>query len=147
MNNQMETNFELNLLPVISMLAVIIGFLLVTAVWLPLGTFDIKQAIGESSTDVSKIQESRIEITVLPNNEFVVVIEKEGQKINSVNINDDSKKLSKISQQLNVIKNKYPDMGRVFVAPHKNVKYQNVVVVLELLNQLELKEIGLLPTL
>ncbi|NJN23297.1 MAG: hypothetical protein HC810_01375 [Acaryochloridaceae cyanobacterium RL_2_7] len=38
-----ETNFELNLLPVISLLAVCISFLLLTAVWLPIGTLDIKQ--------------------------------------------------------------------------------------------------------
>ncbi len=146
MYNETETNFELNLLPVISLLAVIIGFLLVTAVWLPLGTFDIKQAIGETASDVSKNQDSRIEISVLPNGQFEVEIDHLGKKLNNIKLSDNTQKLDNVSQRLNQIKSQYPEITRVFVAPHKQVKYQNVVGVLEMLHQLELKEIGLLPT-
>ena len=47
-------DFELNLLPVISVLAVCLSFLLLTTVWVEIGTFDLSQAVGTDATDSGK---------------------------------------------------------------------------------------------
>ena len=51
-----DVNFEINLLPVISLLAVCISFLLLTTVWIHIGTLDVKQALGEA-TEQEKAEE------------------------------------------------------------------------------------------
>ncbi len=141
-----ETNFELNLLPIISLLAVCISFLLVTAVWLPLGIFDIKQAIGESQPD-NTTPPSRFEISILKNNQFIFTVEKEGKKIKQLKITDSSRKQDEVSKNLKFLREKYPDIKMAFVSPEKNIKYGHVIGVIELLNKYELKEIGVIPSL
>src|SRR5258708_1644931 len=42
-----ELNFDLDLLPIISILAVCVCFLLSMAVWIPIGTVGMQQALGE----------------------------------------------------------------------------------------------------
>jgi biopolymer transport protein ExbD len=48
-NEKKELNFELDLLPVISMMSVCICFLLLTAVWTHIGSLNIQQGLGQES--------------------------------------------------------------------------------------------------
>jgi biopolymer transport protein TolR len=143
--NNTETNFEINLLPVISMLAVCISFLLVTVVWIPLGTLDVKQAIGESSE--GDHSPSRIEIAVENNDIFIVSLEKKGQKTTEFKISDSSKNHLKLSQSIEKLKNDNPEVNMAFVAPAKTIQYQKVIHLLEVLNKLNLKEVGIIPNM
>ena len=52
-HNKKHLDFELNLIPCIDLLSVCICFLLLTAVWLQVGSLSVKQAIGgQSAADV-----------------------------------------------------------------------------------------------
>ena len=52
--NKKELNFELNILPILDILSVLICFLLLTAVWVQVGTIDTKQAIGDNTATAAK---------------------------------------------------------------------------------------------
>ncbi len=140
-----ETNFEVNLLPVISLLAVCISFLLLTAVWLPIGTLDVKQAKGETSENLE--QPSRFEIQVSSNNKYAVIVEEKGQKVSSQQIVDSSDEQIKVATYIESLIEKYPEIKMVFISPNGNTKYQTVVKLLENLKKLELREIGIEPSL
>lgn len=45
-----SANFDLNLLPIISLLAVLISFLLLTTTWVHISSLNVKQSIGDQST-------------------------------------------------------------------------------------------------
>jgi len=49
-----DLNFELNLLPVFDVMAACTCFLLMTAVWIQLGSFDVSQALGGQSIAETK---------------------------------------------------------------------------------------------
>ena len=140
-----ETNFEVNLLPVISLLAVCISFLLLTAVWLPIGTMDIKQSVGESSDNGS--DPSRFEISVKSNDLYELSVQKDGKKIDQIKVSDSTEDNKVIHSVLQKMKEKYPDIAMVFVSPERSTKYQKVVGLLETLKKLEIKEIGVSPVL
>lgn len=145
MSKVVDPNFEVNLLPVISVLAVCIAFLLLTAVWIPIGTLDVKQAIGESSD--SKGQPSRFEIFMPQENQYVITVEKSGAKVRTVKVNDSSKNNKQFSQAIESLRQQYPDINMAFVTPSSTTDYQNIVRLLETLNKLELKEIGIVPVM
>ncbi len=147
MGQDNETNFEINLLPVISLLAVIIGFLLVTAVWLPLGGFHVKQAIGETSEQSDPQKESKFQIHLLSDSVIALQVESEGKMVQEMKIKETTKDYPSLKEAIVNLKEKYPQVKRVFLMPAAAVKYQNVVSVFSLLNELELKEVGLQPTL
>lgn len=44
-----ELNFEINILPILDIMSVLICFLLLTAVWLQLSAIDVKQAVGDNA--------------------------------------------------------------------------------------------------
>src|SRR4051794_8585165 len=49
-----EMSFEINLLPMIDILSVCISFLLFSTVWLHIGTFNTKQALGTDGAETAK---------------------------------------------------------------------------------------------
>jgi len=147
MGQDNETNFEINLLPVISLLAVIIGFLLVSAVWIPLGGFHVKQAIGETADKTDSQKESKFQINLISDSVIALQVESEGRMVQEIKIKETKKDYSTLKEAMAHLKIKYPQVTRVFLMPASQVKYQNVVSVFSLLSELELKEVGLQPTL
>ncbi len=76
-------DFEINLIPCIDLLSVCICFLLLTAVWLQVGSLNVKQAIGgQSSAETEK--KSQLWVTMLDKGELVFNI-KESAKISGRN--------------------------------------------------------------
>ncbi len=140
-----ETNFDVNLLPVISLLAVLISFLLLTAVWLPVGTMDVKQAIGESSDN--KGEPDRFAISLLSNNVYSVGVEQKGQTVETVKVNVSEVEATEMEPVIEKLQQNYPDIKMAFIRPKKSTKYENLVAVLAVLKKMELKEIGIEPSL
>ncbi|MCB0413729.1 MAG: biopolymer transporter ExbD [Bdellovibrionales bacterium] len=146
MNHQNETNFEVNLLPVISLLAVCISFLLVTAAWIPLGSFNIKQAIGES-TEQKEEPSSRIDISINAQNDYVISVERKGQKVKSTTLKNGLKNMREFEGILLRIKESYSEAKTAFVSPDRDTEYGSVIKVLEVLKKLDFKEVGMIPSL
>ena len=140
-----ETNFEVNLLPVISLLAVVISFLLLTAVWLPIGTMDIKQAIGESSENNE--EPSRFSINMVNQNTYTVAVEREGKEVEKRNVSVKSQETREVETIMERLRESYPDIEMAFIQPQPSTKYESLVALLDVLKKLKLKEIGIEPGL
>ena len=54
MSSKKDLNFEINILPILDILSVLICFLLLTAVWVQVGTLDTRQAIGDNTSSAGK---------------------------------------------------------------------------------------------
>ncbi len=138
-----EPNFEINLLPFISLLAVCISFLLLTAVWLPVGTLDIKQAMGETSEN--KEEPSRFAISMLNENLYEVSVEQKGKEIKNLKVRIDSEDNIEMTAVMQKLQQTYQDINMAFIRPSPGIKYNNLIDLLSLLKKLELKEIGIEP--
>src|ERR1700679_3944049 len=96
-NGRRKLNFELNLVPFIDVLSTCICFLLVTAVFINLGAFDVSQAVGSDAAQSKEKPKGSVTVSLggqgdirfevqnvqgLKKSESLVTIHGEGGKLN-----------------------------------------------------------------
>lgn len=147
MSQDKELNFELNILPVLDILSVLICFLLLTAVWIQIGTIDTRQAIGDNSTAGAKNPPSLF-ITVnmqggiqlsardLPNaKRFEAQIQSSAQGVN----------WNQLERKLQALKQQFPDLKTGIVQPEAQAAYGDVIRIMDKLKQFQFEGVGLSP--
>jgi len=141
-----ELNFEINILPVLDILSVLICFLLLTAVWIQLGTLDVKQAVGDNSTSGSKnppsiwatitdkgVQISLRDVQTKMTHEYTISNTREG-------INWDQ-----LTAQLQNLKSQIPDLKTGVILPQAHSNYGDVVRMMDQLKKNSITDIGISP--
>lgn len=137
-----DLNFELNLLPVISLLAVLICFLLLTTAWIQIASVDVSQAIGGQSQAETKKQPE-------------LWISLDGKKL-SYEIKNVSEKLKRYNQKKSInvkhaakyfkrLKSKIENLNVALISPSKSTEYAHVIAMIDNLKQEEINEIGVNP--
>jgi len=137
-----DLNFELNLLPVISLLAVLICFLLLTTAWIHIASVDVSQAIGGQSVAETKKQPE-------------LWINLNGKKL-SFEIKNVSKKFKRFNQKKSIhvksaakyfrsLKSNIEDLNVALISPSKNTQYSQVIAMIDSLKQEKINEIGVNP--
>lgn len=142
-----ELNFEINILPVLDILSVLICFLLLTAVWVQLGTLDTKQAIGDNSTSGAKNPPS-----------LWVTLQKDGTVQLSLrdvpqvkNLEDSVSKTSTgvnwaaLESKIQTLRTKIPDLKTSIVRPEARVSYGDVIRIMDSLKKNQFEGVGLSP--
>jgi biopolymer transport protein TolR len=142
-----DANFEIDVLPVISLLAVCISFLLVTAVWVHMGSLDLSQAIGsEEQNEAAPVvwaefyENGNIEFTLKnldPSNSsysYAIV------KSNRSSVNWES-----IEANIEQIKTRYPDINTVVVLPKGKSPYKDLVTLVDKFKKQSFKDVGISP--
>lgn len=137
-SNKRELDFELNLLPMISMLAVCTCFLLVTTVWVQIGSLSSAQAYGTSSDHDS---------------ESVLWIQVSGDNLNlSVKQGPEKVLWSKAGIQeaaldsaLKDLKGRFPQLSTGLVQPGAKTKYENLIRVMDIARKNDVRDLGVAP--
>lgn len=142
-----ELNFELNILPILDILSVLICFLLLTAVWVQVGTIDTKQAIGDNTATSGKNPPS-IWVTVA--NDGVVTLSlrdlPKAQSLESqiprtsTGVNWES-----LNTKLQALRNQWPDLKTGIVQPSSQTPYKDVIRLMDQLKQFKFEGVGLSP--
>ena len=142
-----ELNFELNILPVLDILSVLICFLLLTAVWLQLGSIDTKQAIGDNSTAGQKNPPS-----------LWVVLTKDGNVQLSLrdvpqikNLEDTIVKTATgvnwtaLEAKIQALRAQVPELKTSIVRPEARASYGDVIRIMDQLKKNQFDGVGLSP--
>lgn len=146
-NNGKDLNFEINILPILDILSVLICFLLLTAVWLQIGTLDTRQAIGDNAIESQtnppslwvtmesdgSIQLSMRDLPKLQTHEVPVARAAKG--VNWVGF----------EQKLQALKLKFPELKTVIVRPKAQTSYGDVIKVMDQLKKNAMDQVGLSP--
>ncbi len=144
-----DLDFEVNLLPVLSVLSICICFLLTTAIWSRMGSIEINQAIGDELPSSGKNPDS-VFLKVKANGQFVLqwksgedsslLSEKtiEPNKGGQFNWNSGVKEISTFVKKAKA--------ETVIVMPEIGVNYGATIKLLDQLKGLSLK-IGLAPAI
>jgi len=137
-----DLNFELNLLPVISLLAVLICFLLLTTAWIHIASVDVSQAIGgQSQAETKKQPELWISLN--------------GKKL-TYELKNVSKKYKRYNQRKSIsvkrsakyfkgLKSKIKDLNVALITPSKSTEYAQVITMIDNLKQEKINEVGVNP--
>lgn len=142
-----ETNFEINLFPVISLLAVLISFLLLTAVWVHIGSLNVKQAVGQSALrgngDAPK---STLWLELEANGTITLKVRKNNNRVVSSQKFRPSRDLfQRVEIVIGQIKRKRPGLDMAFVAASAKTPYGLVIRALEVIKVNKIKEVGVSP--
>lgn len=149
-NGKKDLNFELDLLPFISMLSCCICFLMLTAVWSNIGTLNVEQGLGQES---SRANQATSSLWVIVDGDGSVELSvKDAPQMpasyNKINIHArssgkiDFAQIEKIAAQMN---SRLPDLKTALVMPKAKVAYGDVITLMDRLKKHKISEVGIAP--
>lgn len=141
-------NFELNLVPFIDVLSVCICFLLVTTVFMSLGSFHVSQAIGEAKQDSSKEDEKSLMVSFGNRGEIKIDTQKGQKTLGSLNIGgkDGQIDFSRLENWLKGLgQNNADQIKTVLLLPNPVTKYDDLIQVMAQFKKSSFENIGVAP--
>ncbi len=147
--NKKHLDFELNLVPFIDLLSVCICFLLITAVWLNVGSLNVKQAVGgQSAAETTKkplmmvVLEATGEVTLevqesqrVPANLRKFRVEAQAGKVNS----------QEVEKILTELKNLEPELRTALIQPKAQTVYEDIVGLMDQFRKSGMIDLGVVP--
>lgn len=146
-------DFEVNLIPAIDVLSTCICFLLLTAVWINLGSLKLEQGTGEANAS-GKANPPSLWIEVARSGQLTLSTRDlpEGERglqssVLSPIENAASGKVdrTKLDQAIELIQKKMPSIVTVIVRPQSKVAYGDVITVIDSLKAAKVKDVGIAP--
>lgn len=152
-----ELDFELNLIPAIDLLSTCICFLLLTAVWINLGSLKLEQGTGEVNAsgganppslwiEVARDGALTLSTRDLPKGERglqgSVLSPRKGDSARGATGKVDR---TKLDQAIELIQKKMPSIATVIVRPQTKVAYGEVITVIDSLKAAKVKDVGIAP--
>lgn len=146
-NQNRDINFEINLLPVISLLAVCISFLLLTTVWVHIGTLDVKQALGEATAEKEEKEPAALWVSFNDRGDIVFQLKNVDPSLNKpVRFAKPSKdSWDTIAKYTASVKERLPDLKMALVLPDRTTNYSSLIKTLDILKQAEFSDLGIAP--
>lgn len=147
--DKLELDFELNLIPAIDLLSTCICFLLLTAVWINLGSLKLEQGTGEVNAtgganppslwiEVERSGQLTLSTRDLPQGQRGLqnsVLAPTAGRVDRL----------KLDQALELIQKKMPSIATVIVRPQVKVAYGEVITVIDSLKAAKIKDVGIAP--
>lgn len=134
-------DFQLNLIPFIDLLSVLISFLLMTSVWTQTARIEVRQSPNLPSDEPPEQEEEKLNLTVIikgtgytvqKKNAVVKEIEKQGEDY-------DTETLQEVLKQVVA---EHPSNNEVTVTSEDKVPYQELISVMDLCLDFELDAIS-----
>jgi len=147
-----ELNFEINILPILDILSVLICFLLLTAVWTQIGTLDTRQALGDNSTAGDKNPPS-LWIMMSPDGSLRLSLRDLKPEMTAQNLSRESSLTAgqgginwqAFGEMIQNYKQKLPELKTVVITPEAKTNYGDVIKVMDQLKRNQMTDIGLSP--
>jgi biopolymer transport protein TolR len=151
-----ELNSELNLVPFIDLLSVCICFLLISAVWLHVGSVQVKQITGTDAAQKPKAQ-LNVLVTMIERNKASLKLAKNGKPVFQQVISGLDQETFKqgFTEQVTAMVTKakgkddnaqIPDLiGSALIVPAKGAPYRNLILVMDVLRNHEIVNLAVLP--
>lgn len=144
-----DFNADLNLTPFIDLLSTCVCFLLITAVWIEIGSVEIKQSHG-TQADAAKKMSYDLDLIFRNPTYLTMNLKRSGKRIRSLKVKgadkkDFQKKLEMLLQtkMLNY-KNQPIELSSATVTPRRTVNYGSLVETLDTLRGNNIMNIGVL---
>lgn len=147
MNNKKDINFEINLLPVISLLAVCISFLLLTTVWIKIGTLDVKQALGDSSV-LSQKESPALWVIMGESGDLVFQLKNvSSRRQKQIRFTGRKSEIQwrQIKTFTESLKEDVPELQMALVFPDRLTSFDDVIKTIDLLKKTQITDVGVAP--
>lgn len=139
-------NFELNLIPFIDVLSVCICFLLVTTVFMSLGSFHVNQAIGDEKQKTESKDESLM-VSFGDRGEIKIDIQKGDKTLRSQGIQGKRGQVdfNRLGEWLGQFTESQQEVKTVLLLPNPVTKYDDLIQVMAQFRENSFENIGVAP--
>ncbi len=141
---------EINLVPFIDLLSMCICFLLMTAIWIEVGSIQLHQLFGTEGMDNSHPVE--VEVRMLGSNDYQISLEQQGKVVSAMQIKGDAQidAKSRVSQYMAQVQNLLLQNGAQVqlsarVIPNSAVPYGEMVSILDILRGYGVSALAVVP--
>lgn len=135
-------DFEINLIPCIDLLSVCICFLLLTAVWLQVGSLNVKQAIGgQSAAETEK--KSQLWVSMGDKGELTFNI-KQSAKITGSRATVKTT-VTDMAKAIETLKTLDPSLKTVLIQPRTQTEYDEIITVMDEFKKSGMNDLGVVP--
>ena len=144
-----ELNAELNLTPFIDLLSTCVCFLLITAVWIEIGSVEIKQSHGTAAAPSKKISYD-LDLVYKTATNLHLNLKRNGRRVKTFKVQAENEELFQanlsetIKSKVLTYKNKAIEIATATVTPRSIVNYGSLVQTLDTLRKNEIINIGVL---
>ena len=128
-----SVDFQLNLIPCIDLLSVLISFLLFTSVWTQVAKIDVKQTPNLPSDDPTPPppDEAKLNLTVLIKATGYTVSAK-GVVVKEIEKKGDTYDVTTLSEALKQVRAEHPENEEIQVTCEDKVPYQELITVMDI---------------
>lgn len=145
--------FDLDLLPVISIMSVCICFLLLTAVWIQIGSINVEQGLGQESIS-EEVKSSSLWVTMQANGALKLTMMNESEEAlkipNSLKektflVGTADSGWTDVEKHAAQLKRYMPELKTALIMPERGVNYGDVIRMMDRLKGLEIGNVGIAP--
>ena len=144
-----ELNAELNLTPFIDLLSTMVCFLLITAVWIEIGTVEVKQSHGTDAKE-SKKESFDLDLVFKNSTAMRLNLKRNGRTVKRYDVKADS--FESAMAQLNTTittkvltyKKKAIEIAAATITPRSAVNYGDLISTLDVLRKNKIVNIGVI---
>lgn len=125
-------DFQLNLIPMIDLLSVLISFLLMTAVWTQVARIDVKQQPNLPDPDQAPAPaEEKLDLAVIIKSSGYTVT-KGGTVVKEIEKKGDGYDTGALSEALASVAAEHPENRDVMITSEDRIPYQELITVMDL---------------
>lgn len=140
-------NFDLNLVPFIDVLSTCICFLLITAVFMQLGTVNVRQALGDG---VEKSSQQSATMWLKLGEEGSVQFSVKNVKASRasefvVRSQGSQPDWNRINQSIKIVKQTYPALQTALILPAAQSRYADLIKLMDSVKKGEVSQVGIAP--
>lgn len=142
-------DFEINLIPFIDLLSACICFLLLTAVWVQVGSMDVKQAVGgQPASDTPK--KPTLWVNMGASGEITLNVQdtnKVPAKLQKLSVKGLEGKMdfAQIDIAINELKTLEPELRTALIQPQAQSVYEDMIVLMDNFKKQGLVDLGVSP--
>jgi len=143
MKKKKEISFDLNLIPFIDMLSVCIFFLMLTAVWIQVGSLEIKQGLGGQTEDNKPTPTI---LTYINSQSDIELSLKDADAPHKATIKAHNGKpnLKNLKLSVTQLVSKTQNLKTALVMPDQKTSYQDMMSVMDVLRKSQIS-VGIVP--
>ena len=145
-NGKRQMNFELNLIPFIDVLSTCICFLLVTAIFINLGSFNVNQAVGSESTQSKEKPQGSVSVSLGDNGAIrFEVKDVKGQGSMTLEGSQGRVDFARTASWIKSFAARFTAVKTVLILPNPKSKYDDLIQLMAQFKASQMDQIGIAP--